>query len=708
LGFFFPNRESDVLLGLCFVFSITFASNEKPSFQLTSLMKDQLRFQYLPDYADFLIQNKVKDFTIEQLKYFRELNVPILKYFTGIPDSQLIEQGLDGTKLFLEAFKQNDVKNFIEKSIADWLSNQIPMITREKIRPEDLTLISFVRRKLFRTFLPFYTSDLHLSLKIMDEFDTFTVELDTLCFQHLLDIHRKLYEQAEALAHIGNWSMDLKTNQVIWSDEMFRIYGLEPVDNAGIYDLRSFRHPEDNALIEEQIEHSIREKVPNDFYYRIILKNGKIKHVHAMGKPEVVNGVVVKMFGTLQDVTHQKQMEEDLKKSELLYHGMINEIQDYAIILLNREGIIMNWNKGAEKIKGYSASEIVGKHIREFYIKEDQNNKLPEKLLSLAASQGKATHEGWRTRKDGTTFWGSIVITAIHDEHGNVTGFSKITRELTERKLAEDRLIQFADNIERKNKKLEQANKELESFSYIASHDLQEPLRKIQAFTSRLLQKENDNLSEWGKEVFAKVQNSANRMQRLIEALLSFSRLDKTQELFEHTDINHLLEETKHNLHEVIESKHAIIQSDHLPLMNVIPIQFQQLLTNLINNAIKYSKSEVNPFIQITYGIKEGKNIIGNSPHDKNKYHHICIIDNGIGFDQQYSDKIFELFQRLHGKSEYEGTGIGLAICKKIVDNHHGFINAKGEPGKGAEFNIYIPTERRVEIVEPQNPVAHE
>jgi light-regulated signal transduction histidine kinase (bacteriophytochrome) len=299
------------------------------------------------------------------------------------------------------------------------------------------------------------------------------------------------------------------------------------------------------------------------------------------------------------------------------------------------------------------------------------------------------------------------VVTAIHDEHGNVTGFSKITRELTERKLAEDRLIQFADNIERKNKKLEQANKELESFSYIASHDLQEPLRKIQAFTSRLLQKENDNLSEWGKEVFSKVQNSANRMQRLIEALLSFSRLDKTQELFEHTDINHLLEETRHNLHEVIESKHAIIQSDHLPLMNVIPIQFQQLLTNLINNAIKYSKAEVNPFIQISYGIQEGKNINGNSPHDKNKYHHICIIDNGIGFDQQYSEKIFELFQRLHGKSEYEGTGIGLAICKKIVDNHHGFINAKGEPGKGAEFNIYIPTERKVELVEP-TPVAHE
>jgi light-regulated signal transduction histidine kinase (bacteriophytochrome) len=248
----------------------------------------------------------------------------------------------------------------------------------------------------------------------------------------------------------------------------------------------------------------------------------------------------------------------------------------------------------------------------------------------------------------------------------------------------------------------------MESFNYIASHDLQEPLRKIQAFTSRLLQKENANLSDWGKDVFSKVQTSANRMQRLIEALLSFSRLDKTSELFVPTDINLLLEEIKNNLHETIEAKKATIESDQLPVMNVIPIHFHQLLTNLLNNAIKYSKTDEKPFVRITYGLKEGKLIPDNSKFDMNKYHHICIADNGIGFDPQYSEKIFELFQRLHGKSEYEGTGIGLAICKKIVDNHHGFIFAKGEPGKGAEFHIYIPSERKAEIIEKPSMLNNE
>jgi signal transduction histidine kinase len=178
--------------------------------------------------------------------------------------------------------------------------------------------------------------------------------------------------------------------------------------------------------------------------------------------------------------------------------------------------------------------------------------------------------------------------------------------------------------------------------------------------------------------------------------LLNFSRLDKTNDDYVPTDISGILEDVTSNLQEIIEHKNAKIQSDKLPVMNVIPIQFQQLLTNLLNNALKYSQQAVPPLIKINYGIKEGRMIPGNSVLDLNKYHHISISDNGIGFDQQYAEKIFELFQRLHGKSDYEGTGIGLAICKKIVENHHGFINASGQPGKGAEFNIYIPTERKL------------
>ncbi|MCW3103764.1 MAG: sensor signal transduction histidine kinase [Bacteroidetes bacterium] len=661
-------------------------------------MKDALHFEHLPAYAAFLLDHKAREFTTEQLRLLRELKVPMLKFYEGISDEQLIEGGVERTKKFLQHLKDNEVEQYIESSIAEWLANQIPLFSREKLLPEDITLISFMRRKLFRNFLPAYTTDITVSLRIMEEVDAFTVKFDTLCFKHLMELQQRLYEQAEALAHIGNWTWDLNTKNLVWSEEMFRIYELEHKDNANEYDIRKFTHPEDAAIVDEEMERTIRTLQPHDFYYRIILNSGKEKHVHAKGQPETnKEGVAVRMFGTLQDVTAQKIFETELKKSEERYHGMINEVQDYAIILLDKQGKILNWNKGAEKIKGYTAEEAVGKNFSIFYTEKDRSENLSGQLLQRAREEGRATHEGWRVRKDGTVFWGSVVITSLHDEAGQIFGFSKVTRDLTERKLAEEKLLRYAEKIERKNKMLEEANKELESFSYVASHDLQEPLRKIQAFTSRLLQKENDNLSEWGKDVFSKVQLSANRMQRLIEALLNFSRLDKTQEGFEQVDVNMMLDEIKNNLQEVAESK-AVIIADPLPVMNVIPIQLQQLLSNLISNALKYSKPDVPPVVKISYGLKEGRAIPGNSALDLNKYHHITISDNGIGFEQQYAEKIFELFQRLHGKSEYEGTGIGLAICKKIVANHHGFINATGKPGEGAEFNIYLPSERKTEL----------
>jgi PAS domain S-box-containing protein len=667
-------------------------------------MKDKLlHFKYLPEYADFLLKNKLKDFTSEQINIMKDMDVPVLKFFSHFKEEQLLEEGQKNTQLFLEAFKSNSVSDYIQISIDNWISNQYAFFTRENISIEDITLISFTRRKLFRHFLSDYTQDSSLSLKIMEEVDAFTVEIDTRSFNLMFDMQYKLYEQVEVIAHIGSWSWDLRNNHMIWSREMFRIYELEPVENANIYDRKKLIHPEDLAKSERELERSIKSNIPYSFTYRLVLKSG-VKHLLAKGQPEVdAENKVIKVFGTLQDITEQKRIRDELKRNEELVHGMVNEIQDYAIILLDTKGTILNWNKGAEKIKGYSSQEIVGKNFRIFYTEKDLEEGLPEMLLNKAIQEGRATHEGWRKRKNGSIFWGSIVITALHDKEGNVIGFSKITRELTERKLAEDQLMMYSEKIEMKNKKLEQANKELESFSYIASHDLQEPLRKIQAFTSRLLQKENDNLSEWGKDVFSKVQTSANRMQRLIEALLSFSRLDKAQDAYEHVDINHLLEEVKINLNEIIIAKKATIVSEPLPVFQVIPIQFQQLLTNLISNALKYSKPDVAPIIKITYGMKEGKLIPGNSIHDKNKYHHLTFSDNGIGFDPQYSEKIFELFQRLHGKSEYEGTGIGLAICKKIVDNHHGFINATAEPNNGAEFNVYIPSERNAEVVTDPN-----
>ena len=287
-------------------------------------------------------------------------------------------------------------------------------------------------------------------------------------------------------------------------------------------------------------------------------------------------------------------------------------------------------------------------------------------------------------RKDGEIryFKGMGKVVTISSENKTYIG---TTRDIT---------AEIQDNIltEERNRELESNNKELSAFNYIASHDLQEPLRKIETFLSRLISKDYDKLSESGQQYISSIQKSANRMRVLIEDLLQFSRTNRTEKTFETTDLNSLLENAKIDLAEIIEEKKAIIENDTLPTLDVISFQIQQLFINLIGNSLKYSKENNTPIIKINYSIVIAKDeeFLPNTHHE---YHKITVEDNGIGFDQEYAKKIFILFNRLHNKNEYQGTGIGLAICKKIVENHKGFIFAKGVLNEGSIFNIYLPVE---------------
>lgn len=252
-------------------------------------------------------------------------------------------------------------------------------------------------------------------------------------------------------------------------------------------------------------------------------------------------------------------------------------------------------------------------------------------------------------------------------------------------------VVERTNELAKKVKDLASMNKELQSFAYISSHDLQEPLRKIQTFSTLLLEHEYENLTEEGKGFFKRMQSAAQRMQSLISDLLAYSRTTISERKYEPTDLNELIVEVKMDLKEELASHQAVIESDQLCTLPIIPFQFRQLLQNLITNSLKFAVNDREPVIKITSEKKIGSELDSELLSPNTYYCHIRVSDNGIGFEEKYNERVFELFQRLHGKDKYQGTGIGLAIVKKIVENHNGFISANGKPDQGATFDIYLP-----------------
>jgi two-component system CheB/CheR fusion protein len=261
--------------------------------------------------------------------------------------------------------------------------------------------------------------------------------------------------------------------------------------------------------------------------------------------------------------------------------------------------------------------------------------------------------------------------------------------EQTDLRLKEKKLYL---ELQQANDSLKAMNEELTSFNYIASHDLQEPIRKIQGFTKLIIEKEQHNLSDAGKDYFVRIQQAGIRMKSLIDDLLTYSYTTNLEKRFEKTDLNKIVEDVKNDLKEVISQKNATIQVNKLAVANIIPIQFYQLMHNLIGNALKFSSPKRQPHIIIKSELVHGNTLKNKNASPKTTYCHISVADNGIGFDPQYKDRIFEVFQRLHSYEEFKGTGIGLAICKKVVENHKGFITADSQLNKGSRFDIYIPS----------------
>lgn len=276
--------------------------------------------------------------------------------------------------------------------------------------------------------------------------------------------------------------------------------------------------------------------------------------------------------------------------------------------------------------------------------------------------------------------------------------------EIHERKASEEKVKELNHKLLENIERLESANKDLDRFAFMASHDLQEPLRKILMFSDRLCFKYEDMLDDEARLFISRIQHAGERMQALIKDILLFSKTSVEKQSFVESDFNVILSDVLVELESTISEKNAVVETDMLPTLYVNPVLMRPLFFNLIGNALKYSKKDVTPVVKLYSEFSAGHDVAGQEI--KNKYCRIYIEDNGIGFDQKYSEQIFGMFKRLHLHTEFEGTGIGLALCKKIVEEHKGFITARSRPNEGSVFIISLPVlqpaEQQAEIAAGQ------
>jgi len=392
----------------------------------------------------------------------------------------------------------------------------------------------------------------------------------------------------------------------------------------------------------------------------------------------IVTGIKI----TAVDVTEKVKARKQIEESEKRFRSLAESLPQLVWETDEKGNALFASGRWAE----YTGITPVGEAEWQAVIHPDEYAENARVWMHSLATGDIYRHDVRLKSKSGEYRWHAIIGEPVYNNENKIIkwvgAFTDIQTEKSFTRELEKQVSERTKELEDTNIELAKINKELQTFAYISSHDLQEPLRKIQTFATQLLEKESRNLSDSGKDQFRRMVNAASRMQTLIDDLLIFSRTNTQERKFEEWDLNTLVEEVQEDLKEEIQIKQAIITTEGLGVVNIIPVQFRQLLFNLVNNSLKFSKPGVAPQIDITSEITLIKDAM---------YNHISISDNGIGFEQQYSEKIFEVFQRLHGRNEYIGTGIGLSIVKRIVENHHGFITATGELHKGARFDIYIP-----------------
>jgi PAS domain S-box-containing protein len=428
------------------------------------------------------------------------------------------------------------------------------------------------------------------------------------------------------------------------------------------------------------------EPSPDRYGIGLVRKDGTRLDAELSVKTVAGGGQAPLIVALVRDVTQEKRRAWQTREAEERYRLLVDSVQEYAILMLDPEGLVMSWNPGAQRILGYAPQEVLGRHVSLFYPPEDAAAGAPQEALRLALERGRLEEEGWRIRRDGTRFRAGVALAPLRGPDGEVHGFAHVTRDLT---------LQHAQaSLERRAEEQASRTRELETFSYTVAHDLRAPLRGMIHLTEFLERDQADRLDDEGRQNLHALRTSAERMGRLVEDLLNLSRSSNAEIRHEDVDLTKLARHVLKGYQEREPGRDVDIRVQEGLRARADPNLMRVLLDNLLGNAWKFTRKTPRPRIEMGSATVEGAEGGGGTPQGASpraSTHAFYVRDNGAGFDPAKSKDLFKPFRRLHAGHEYEGTGIGLATVERIVSRHGGKVWAEGQPGQGATVWFTLP-----------------
>jgi PAS domain S-box-containing protein len=481
---------------------------------------------------------------------------------------------------------------------------------------------------------------------------------------------------AQEAGHIGVWEWNLITRESIWTSELEAIYSLDHKSVRTYQDFKVLVHPDDIEMVETKRDKAVAQHKPFDFEFRIQRPHGETRSISCRGGAVYDEaGQPIRLFGVNIDITDRKQAEKALRESEERFRSILDSSLD-ALYRRNLEtGLCEYCSPAMEPITGFSVNEALAMSADAILerVHPDDRKRIRSAKLDVSSGFIQGIVEYRFLCKDGMYRWVSDHFRVTCDAEGKPLAREGIIRDIDKQKLAEKTLEESAENLKR-------SNEDLERFAYIASHDLQEPLRNVVSFAQLLSRRYTGKLDPAADEYIGYVVEGGKRMQTLVQDLLEYSRVHTKGEAFVPVNCEDVVENVIQNLHTTIHESNSVIKSGPLPTVLADPSQITLVFQNLIGNAIKFHRKDVQPHISISASMN-------------NDWWTVSVADNGIGIDPAFYDRIFEIFQRLHTRDKYPGTGVGLAIVKKIIERHGGRIWVESEEGKGSTFYFTLPAE---------------